>query len=117
MKIRPSLTAVLLLLTTFAYSQVTVFSSGDFDFEILKYYSTAVKLKALDRTLKGDIVIPDSVTYKGTSYAVTQIENMGDNPNVQSISIPKTVNSISGLYNLVGLQNFFVDGDNPYYSL
>lgn len=114
MKIRPSLTALLLFLTTSLYSQGIVFSSGDFDFEVYGNDSTEVQLKALDGTLKGDIVIPDSVSYKGRTYAVTRIYNMGNNPNVLSIRIPKTVRSFyNSLNSLSSLQNIYVDESNP----
>lgn len=116
MRIKLSLTAMLLFLTTLVFSQEIVFSSGDFDFEVLEYQSNAVRLKALDGTLKGDIIIPDSVTYEGKTYAVTQITNMGNNPNVLSIRIPKTVTSISSLSSLSGLQNVYVDESNSYYK-
>lgn len=110
MKIRPSLTALLLFLTTSLYCQGIVFSSGDFDFEVYGNDSTEVRVKALDGTLKGDIVIPDSVSYKGRTYAVTQIYNMGNNPNVLSIRIPKTVRSFyNSLNSLSSLQNIYVD--------
>lgn len=116
MKIKLSLTALLLLLTTLSYSQGVVFSSGDFDFEVYGIDSISVRLTALDGTLKGDVVIPDSVTYKGKTYAVTQIENMGDNPSVQSIWIPKTVSSINSLSSLSALKDINVDESNPYYK-
>ena len=117
MKIRPSLTALMLFLTTSLYSQGIVFSSGDFDFEVYGTDSTEVRLKALDGTLKGDIVIPDSVSFKGKTYAVTQIYNMGDNPNVLSVRISKTVRSIyNSLNSLSSIQNIYVDEANPFYK-
>lgn len=115
MKIKLSLTALMLFLTFYSYSQEIVFSSGDFDFEVLGNNST-VQLKALDGTLKGDITIPDSVSYKGKNYAVTRISTMGDNPNVQSLWLPKTVVDINSLSSLSGLQNIYVDESNPYYK-
>ena len=116
MRIKTCLTALLLFLTLSSYCQGIVFSSGDFDYEVYGQDSSMVKLTALDGTLKGDIVIPDSVFYEGKTYAVTQINSMGDNPNVLSVSIPQTVTSISSLSSLSGLLNVYVDKDNPNYE-
>lgn len=116
MNIRQSLTVLLLFLAISSHSQGIVFSSGDYDFEVFGKDSTQVRLKALDGTLKGDIVIPDSVSYKGKTYAVTQISDIGDNPNVISVHIPKTITSINSLSSLTGLQNIIVDASNSIYK-
>lgn len=93
-----------------------VFSLGDFDYELIDAYpGSLVQLKAMDGTLKGDIVIPDSVTYNGRTYVVSRIE-MGNNPDVTSLSIPRTVTSIASLTNLTGLQHIYVDAENTVYQ-
>ena len=50
-------------------------------------------------TLTGDLIIPDSVTYEGVTYAVTEIyENaFRNNPGMTSVSIPNTVRWIGGM--------------------
>lgn len=50
-------------------------------------------------TLTGDLIIPDSVTYNGVTYAVTEIyENaFRNNPGMTSVSIPNTVRWIGGM--------------------
>ena len=116
MRIRPSLTALLLLLTTMMYGQTIVFSDGDFDFTVTEYDPTSVRLKALGGTLSGDVVIPESASYQGNTYVVSEIEDLGDNPDVKSLRIPKTIHSImNDFYQLKGLQNIYVDEDNPNY--
>lgn len=116
MRIRPSLTALLLLLSTMVHGQKTVFSDGDFDFTVIEHDPTSVRLKALGGTLKGDVVIPESATYQGNTYVVSEIEDLGNNPDVKSLRIPKTVHSImNDFYELRGLQNIYVDKDNPSY--
>ena len=116
MKIKRLLTALLLSMPICLYGQDIVFSSGDFDYEVIGYDSIRVQLKALDGTLKGNVVIPDSVTYKGKTYAVTQIKSIGNNPDVLSIRIPKTVQSLSSLTSLTGLMNIYVDEENPIFK-
>lgn len=115
MKLKPSLATLLLFSATIVNAQNIVFSDGDFDFEVLDYAPTEVRLKALDNSLKGDVIIPETATYKGETYTVTCIYNMGDNPDVTSIRIPKTVKSYERLNNLTGLQNIYVD-ENPTFK-
>ena len=115
MKLKPSIVLLSLFLATFVNAQNIVFSDGDFDFEVLDYAPTEVRLKALDNSLKGDVIIPETATYKGETYTVTCIYNMGDNPDVTSIRIPKTVKSYERLNNLTGLQNIYVD-ENPTFK-
>ena len=116
MKNRPVFTTLLLFMATCFYGQGIEFSSGDFDYEVLDFDESIVELKALDGTLKGDVIIPDSVTYNGITYTVIGIGDVGQNPDVLSISIPKSVTSISSLSGLTGLLNVYVDSDNKYYK-
>ena len=116
MKRKCLFTMLLLLIAVVLQAQQLTFSQGDFDFEVLENDFTAVQVKALDGTLKGNVVIPDNVTYKGVTYTVAEIQDMGDNPDVLSIRIPKTVYSYGGLSNLRGLLNFYVDEENPNYQ-
>ena len=115
MKLKPSLATLLLFSATIVNAQNIVFSDGDFDFEVLDYAPTEVRLKALDNSLKGDVIIPETATYKGETYTVTYID-MGDNPDVMSIRIPKTVDSYNGFNDLTGLQNIYVGEDHPTFK-
>ena len=116
MKIKPLLIVLLLSLKLSASGQKTVFSDGDFDFTVIEYNPTSVRLKALGGTISGDVVIPESATYQGNTYVVSEIEDLGNNPDVKSLRIPKTVHSImNDFYELRGLQNIYVDKDNPSY--
>ena len=76
MKVKTSLTILLLFLAVHLYGQAIEFSSGDFDFEVYEPELSLVRLKALDGTLRGEIEIPDSVSYKGKTYAVKQIYDL-----------------------------------------
>ena len=116
MKMRLSLTAVLLLLTTIIFAQGFFFSSGDFDYEVYGKDSTEVQLMSFDDILKGDIVIPESVSYKGKTYTVTRIEDLGNNPEVVSLRIPKTIKNINSLRSLTNLKDIYVEEGNTVYQ-
>ena len=116
MKMRLWLTAVVLLLTTKMFAQGVVFSIGDFDFEVYGKDSTEVLLTSFDDILKGDIVIPESVSYKGKTYTVTRIEDLGNNPEVVSLRIPKTIKNINSLSSLTNLKDIYVEEGNTVYQ-
>lgn len=70
---------------------------------------------------EGDMVIPETVLYQGTTYTVTEIGDcLAD--DLTSVSIPKTVTSISShAFEVVGttecsLENYYVAEDNPIFT-
>lgn len=117
MKTKLLLSVLLLSLTIHLHGQTTSFSYGEFDYTIAKDNSY-VTLTALDGTLKGDIVIPDSVTFEENKYAVKYIGSFGNNPDVTSVYIPKTITYIDSysISSLTGLQNIYVDKGHPRYQ-
>lgn len=48
------------------------------------------------KTYEGDIIIPETVTYEGTTYTVTAVENgtFMESPKLTSVSIPATVTDL-----------------------
>lgn len=63
----------------------------------LKYYSSGGRYESatIVSDYQGDVVIPSSVVYNGTTYFVTGIDNYAfDDSDVTSVSIPNTVKSI-----------------------
>ena len=80
-----------------AMSQET-FTVGNLKYTIISNYSKTVSVGCIDNTLSGDVVIPETVTYNGTTYSVTSIiaSAFYDCRNIISVSIPNSVNSIGG---------------------
>ena len=58
-----------------------------------KYYHY---LNSLENDYSGNVVIPESVTYNGSSYSVTSLGNMAfrDCTSLTSVTIPNSVTSI-----------------------
>ncbi len=58
--------------------------------------SNSVKVAACDTTANGDVVIPSSVEYNGTTYSVTSIRNYAFKycSGLTSVTIPNSVTSI-----------------------
>ena len=69
--------------------------------------SNSVKVAACDTTVNGDVVIPSSLEYNGTTYSVTSIGNgaFRECSGLTSVSIPNSVTSIgySAFYGCSGL--------------
>ena len=69
--------------------------------------SNSVKVAACDTTVNGDVVIPSSLEYNGTTYSVTSIGNgaFRECSGLTSVSIPNSVTSIgnSAFYYCIGL--------------
>ena len=93
------------------------FSVGSFDYTILSD-SQSVSVISYDGLLCGDVVIPDSVKNQGRAYAVAEISSLGINPGVTTLTIPRTVSSLSRsqFSGLSNLKAFFVDKENNWYS-
>ena len=123
-------------------------SEYDFDGEMLR--ESIIKIDGLSYVVngfytvclvkieaEGDVVIPETITYKGDTYTVNSIgayvEEYGifkaggviyyyTNPygsiNVTSISIPKSVRFIwdSAFDTCINIKEFKVDADNPYFA-
>lgn len=75
-----------------------------------------------DELYVGDVVIPDSVTYNGATYAVTAVGNdaFAGSKLMASLVLPATVSKIgSGAFSLCnGLSSIVVDEDNAsFFSL
>ena len=75
------------------------FQSGDLYYNITsnsKPYTVEVTSNSIYSPYSGDIVIPASVTYNGTTYAVTRIgdDAFNNDYGIESITIPKSVKSI-----------------------
>ena len=68
----------------------------------------------------GDVIIPPSVTYEGTTYSVTTI---GEHAfrycfNTLSVTLPSTITTIvdEAFFNSLGLSSIIVDSGNPKFD-
>ena len=95
------------------------FSSWAYDFMVDDIYYTvdtvtceaSVVRNGKQPTYSGNVVIPETVTYEGTTYTVTTIASMAFyGSTVQSISLPNTLRTIErfGLANCKGLTELIV---------
>lgn len=70
---------------------------------------------------EGDIVIPETVTYDGTEYTVTAVEDgtFKESPKLTSVSIPATVTELGDTpFSACGkLTTITVAADNPAYTI
>lgn len=70
---------------------------------------------------EGDIVIPETVTYDGVEYTVTEVENgtFKDSPKLTSVSMPATVIDLGETpFSACGkLNTITVAADNPAYTI
>ena len=116
MKFRLSILLILLLVAGAIEGQEsTSFSVDEFDYSVLG--DAYVSIMACDGLLSGDVRIPSSVSYSGKSYTVTEITSLGDNPEVTSVFIPKSVVSVysSAFNSLTGCKSFIVESGNLSY--
>ena len=96
-----------------------VFSTWAYDFIVDDIYytvdsataeATVVRNQRLP-TYSGDVVIPETVTYEGTTYTVTAIgESAFSGSTIQSLSLPGTLKEIKNFafYNCYGLTELIV---------
>lgn len=73
------------------------------------------RINAINSTVK-TMYIPSSVYYSNYAYTVTAIALTSRNDSVETLYIPHTVSSVSGLGQLRGLKNVYVDKFNPYFK-
>ncbi len=111
------LLALLLPVTAAAYS----FEVDSIYYNIDTYYSNNVIVTYKDtnyNSYSGDIVIPNSVTYNGTTYSVTSIGNDAfyDCRGLTSIEIPNSVTQIERyvFYNCIGLTSINIPNSVTY---
>jgi hypothetical protein len=66
----------------------------------------------------GDIIIPSSVTYNGTTYSVTSIGSFIGTSTLKSLSIPASITSIAeyAFRDCDSLTTLTVDANNTYFS-
>ena len=100
--------AILGISTTFAQTFTANAPTGQLLSFVVTYRSN-VCVMAGNRNISGNLTIPSSVTYNGTTYTVESIENFTNCAGLTSVTIPNTVTSIgtgsfaycSGLTSLV----------------
>ncbi len=110
-----------LLVSGFSHAAV----GNTFDIDGLRYTVTAesatpkVSVKAADKSLSGDIVIPETVENGGVTYDVTSLpaQGFGGCVEMTSISIPASVVSIGNypFYLCYSLTSIEVNANNPNY--
>lgn len=69
------------------------FTAGDVNYNTLSANTVEV---GTNKSLAGDVVIPETVTYNGTTYTVTALgaNAFKDNKTMTSLSLPKTINKL-----------------------
>ncbi|MBR6911899.1 MAG: leucine-rich repeat protein, partial [Candidatus Methanomethylophilaceae archaeon] len=72
------------------------FSEGALDYEVLLETPATAKVKSLNDPTVTDLVIPETVSYNGKQYMVTEIEKEAfmNNDTLTSVTIPKYVTKI-----------------------
>ena len=90
-----SLLALLCLTGGRAWAQTT-FSQGNFAYTVTSSSAKTVSVAMKNNTISGNVVIPSTVTYSGTTYTVTAVSDYGFNDarDITSVSIPGTVTSL-----------------------
>ena len=98
------------------------FTSAGFSYAVIS--SDSVALTGI--SLSGNVTIPESVEYMGTTYKVSvigKIENgvlkdgVITDRSISSVSVPKTVEYIfGGALAIEGIRNVIIDPDNSHYT-
>ena len=112
------LAALCITLSTWAYD----FTSGGIYYTITSStspYTVSVSTNGLNSSsgsYSGALTIPSSVIYNSKTYTVTSIQHtaFGSCQSLTSLSIPATVDSLSGLDGCFDLTSITIDTNNPY---
>ena len=111
-------TTLLLLCATVATAHD--FETGGIYYNITDATNKTVKVTSYSSSYTGSVVIPESVTYNGTTYSVTSIEDWAFSgcTGLTSIEIPNSVTSIGNyaFSDCSGLTSIEVDGNNTKYD-
>ena len=94
-KLRLLLLLVVCMMSLYANSED--FIVGDYKYTIVSFDSKVVSIGAANTSISGDITIPASIVYGGTSYKVGIIAEYGFSGcnNITSVVIPNSVTNIS----------------------
>ena len=95
----------------------TIIIHDGFKYKI--HESTVSLTRQVDKMCNGDLVIPASITHKGVTYPVTEVESWACSStyNITSVQIPSTVTKIGdySFMNCPKLRSIDVDPANPNY--
>ncbi len=97
--------------------KTTKFKSGELWYEVISVDDKQVKVAETEdkERYKGDIVIPETVEYLGTTYSVTEIGKYAMVCNITSVKVPKSIMKMGGFFSYF-LTSIEVDKDNPKFS-
>ena len=78
-----------------AWAQTT-FTQGNLTYTVTSSSAKTVSVAMKNNTISGNVVIPSTVTYSGTTYTVTSVPDyaFSDARDITSVSIPGTVTSL-----------------------
>ena len=129
MKTRALLTVIAIL--TFACAKATTFEMDGIWYSITSDHTVCLVIEpsasgggasfVIRKTYEGDIIIPETVTYGGTTYNVTAVEDgtFKESPKLTSVSIPATVTDLGETpFSACGkLNTITVAPENPAYTI
>ncbi len=124
------LTALIAILT-FMSSEATTFEADGIWYTITSEQTVCLVIEpsgsgsgasfVIRKTYEGDIVIPETVTYGGTTYTVTAVEDgtFKESPKLTSVFIPATVTALgeSPFSACSKLNTITVAPENPAYTI
>jgi hypothetical protein len=111
-----------LIFTSLALFMMLNTWAADFKVDSIYYSITSSTLNTVGVTSNtgytGDIIIPSSVIYNGTTYSVTSIDRFIGTSTLKSLSIPSSITSIFeyAFHDCDSLTTLTVDANNAYFS-